>query len=282
MYSALNAGVIGVSAPDLDSALKAAEVGGFDGLEVNGREIADLVEKDGADAVREKFLAAHKIPAAFGLTANWRAEEMDAELKTLDRVAKACAAIGADRTFTWIMPASNDLTFDQNYAYHKERLAPVAKVLADNGCQFGLEFIGPKTVRDKGKYPFIYQVGPMLELAKEVGPNVGLMLDCWHWHTSGGVVADIEKLTNRDVVDVHVNDAPLGVDRDELIDSVRSVPASTGVIDSEGFMKVLKKIGYAGPITPEPFTSELAGLASDEERLRVVSEGVRKLFSFIE
>jgi len=282
MFSVLNPGVIGVTAPDLDSALHAAQFGGFDGVELSGRLIADLVEKDGAEAVKGRFEAADKVAGAFGLPINWRAEDLDAELKALEPVAKACAAIGCTRTFTWIMPVSNDLEFEANYAYHRDRLSKVAKVLADHGCRFGLEFIGPKTIRNTGKHLFLYQVGPMLELAKETGPNVGLMLDCWHWHTSEGIIADLEALTDADIVDVHVNDAPKGVDRDELIDSVRSVPAATGVIDSEGFMKALKKVGYTGPITPEPFTSELAGLASDEERLKVVGEGVRKLFAFIQ
>ena len=282
MYSVLNPGVIGVSAPDLDSMLAAAELGGFDGVELRGKETADLVDRIGVEAVKDKFIQASKIPAAFGLTANWRADDLEPELKELDRVAKACAAVGAVRTFTWIIPSSDERTYDENYAYHVERLTPVAKALADNGCSFGLEFLGPKTIRDRGKHLFIYQVGPMLELAKAVGPNVGLMLDCWHWYTSGGTVADLEKLTDPDVVDVHINDAPKGIDRDAQIDSVRSVPGATGVIDSEGFMKALKKIGYTGPVTPEPFTSELAGLPSDEERLRVISEGVKKLFSYIQ
>ena len=31
----------------------------------------------------------------------------------------------------------------------------------------------------------------MLEFAKECGPNVGLLLDSWHWHHAGATPKDI-------------------------------------------------------------------------------------------
>ncbi len=279
MYSLLNPGVIGVTAPDLDSAIAAAKFGGFDGVEVNGKEIAD----SDLGRIKDRLAKAGMKAGAFGLPTDWRAseEELTSSLPDLGRIARACASIGCTRTFTWIMPCSNDREYAENRRFHIGRLTPVARVLEDAGCAFGLEFIGPKTLRDSQRFPFIYQMGPMLEMAREIGPNVGLMLDCWHWYTSGATIADIEMLDAGDVVDVHVNDAPKGVDRDAQIDSIRSVPASTGVIDSQGFMRALQKIGYDGPITPEPFTSELAGLDSDEDRLNVVGEGMRRLFSFV-
>lgn len=61
----------------------------------------------------------------------------------------------------------------------------------------------------------------MLELCDAVGPNVGLLLDAWHLYTSGHDPADLELLSNQNVVDVHVNDAPAGVAVDDQVDSVR-------------------------------------------------------------
>ncbi|MFI5385212.1 MAG: sugar phosphate isomerase/epimerase family protein [Fimbriimonadales bacterium] len=281
MFSVLNPGAIGVAAPDLEATFTLAKKGRFDGIEVDGNEMAGLVARSDAETVKGRFEQEELIPAAFGLPTQWRATdaELEAALPNLARIARACAAIGCRRTCTWIMPCSDEREFADNRRFHVARLSKVARVLHDHGCSFGLEFVGTKTLRDSQRFPFIYQMGPTLEMAREIGPNVGLLLDSWHWYTSGGTVEDIEGLSASDVVYVHVNDAPKGIDRDAQVDSVRSIPASTGVIDGRGFMRALQGIGYDGPIMPEPFMSELSSLASDEERLRAVGEGMEKLFS---
>lgn len=53
------------------------------------------------------------------------------------------------------------------------------------------------------------------------GPNAGLLLDSWHWHTSLGTVDELRALTNDQVVYVHVNDAPPGIPVEEQYDYVR-------------------------------------------------------------
>ena len=97
----------------------------------------------------------------------------------------------------------------------------------------------------------------MLALGREIGPNVGLLLDCWHWYTSHGTLDDLKRLTAEQVVYVHVNDAPAGIPVDEQQDMVRALPGETGVIDIVGFLQTLRAIGYDGPVTPEPFKKEL-------------------------
>ncbi len=281
MYKALSPGAIGVSAPSIERAIAAARTGGFEGVEVNPREIADLVDERGADAVRAVFAESGVRPAGFGLPVDWRGDEASFErgIEELPRLARAAAAIGATRTMTWVLPSSNERAFDENYRFHVERFKPVAAALADAGCSLGLEFIGPKTMRDSQRYPFIYRMEDMLEMGEEIGPNVGLLLDCWHWYTSGGTLEDLRGLGPEQVVYVHVNDAPAGVPVDEQVDSVRALPGETGVIDIEGFLGTLKSIGYDGPVTPEPFKRELAELPSDEDRLRTVGAAMDRIFS---
>jgi sugar phosphate isomerase/epimerase len=118
----------------------------------------------------------------------------------------------------------------------------------------------------------------MLEMAAEIGPNVGVLLDCWHWYTSGGTTKDIRGLRPAQVVYVHVNDAPAGVPVDAQVDNVRALPGETGVIDIAGFLRALEAIGYDGPVTPEPFSKGLAGLPSDEARLQTVGRAMKAIF----
>ncbi len=272
MYTALSPGAIGVRANTVAEAIAAAKIGGFAGVEFNPAEVADLVERDGAEAVKNLFADAGIRPSGFGLPTDWRGDEAKwrSELALLPRMASAAAAIGGGRTMTWIMPGSNDLPLEENRRFHVERFIPIAAILKTEGVALGLEFIGTQTLRDAQKYPFLYRMGEMLALGAEIGANVGLLLDCWHWHTSGGTVGEIAALKPERIVYVHVNDAPAGVPLEELQDGVRALPGESGVIDIAGFLAALRTIGYDGPVATEPFKKELRDLATDGERLLAV------------
>ena len=281
MFKALSPHAIGVRTQNLQEAIAAAKKGGFDGVEFRPAEVAGLVEQQGADAVKQLFSDAGVRPAGWGLPVDWRGDEEKwrAGLDELPRLAQAAAAIGATRSFTWIMPGSNERPPDENRSFHIERFTPVARILAGSGCQLGLEFIGPKTLRDSLKYPFVYRMSDMLGLGREIGPNVGLLLDCWHWYTSHGTLDELRALQAEQVVYVHVNDAPAGIAVDEQVDNVRALPAETGVIDIVGFLQALQAIGYDGPVVPEPFKKELNALPSDDARLETVGASMRAIFT---
>jgi sugar phosphate isomerase/epimerase len=281
MFKTLSPGAVGVKFASLQDAILGAHRHGFQGLEISIAEIADLVDQQGAPAVLDLFKQSNVIPAAWGLPVDWRTTDanFDKSLAAFPRLAKAAQAIGCARTFTWIMPCSNERSYDDNRAFHVARFKPIAKILADHGCSVGLEFIGPKTLRDSQKYPFIHTMKDMLAMAADIAPNVGLLLDCWHWYTSHGTLADLRALTPRQVVYVHVNDAPKGLDIDQQLDNVRDLPGATGVIDIAGFLQALKQIGYAGPVTPEPFQKNLAILPNDDARLQTVAASMNRIFT---
>ena len=153
------------------------------------------------------------------------------------------------------VPASNDMTYQENWDFSVKRLRAVAEILKDHGHSLGLEFIGPATSRKSAKHLFAYSMDAMLGLAAAIGTgNVGLLFDTWHWYTCRSTVDDVRKLSVSDVVYVHINDAPAGIDPDDQIDNIRCLPAETGVIPLTELMQILTEIGYEGPVTPEPFS----------------------------
>jgi sugar phosphate isomerase/epimerase len=258
---------MGIRSSGLRESISIAGSAGFDGVEIDIREVANLIEQNGASYVRALFADAGVRPAGWGLPVAWNGpeEQWRKGIEELTSLAKAAQQIGCLRTMTWIMPGSNDRAYDENRRFHIDRFGPLAEVLAAHDVRLGLEFIGPKTIRDTQKHQFVYRMLDMVAMGAEIGPNVGLLLDCWHWHTSGGTVDELLSLRPEQVVYVHINDAPVGVAMDAYIDNQRCLPGATGVIDTTGFLQALNSIGYDGPVVPEPFGSP-ASWAADALR----------------
>jgi threonine dehydrogenase-like Zn-dependent dehydrogenase len=165
----------------------------------------------------------------------------------------------------------------ENFRFHTERLSPIARILSERGCGLGLEFLGPKTLRQGHRYSFIHTMDNMLDLCEAVGPNCGLLLDAWHWHMSLGTLEGIRSLAASQVIYVHINDAPAGIPVEMQQDTARALPGETGVIDLPGFLDALRSIGYDGPVVPEPFVPELAALGT-VQAIRRVGEALQRVW----
>ncbi|HXI14842.1 MAG TPA: sugar phosphate isomerase/epimerase family protein [Chloroflexota bacterium] len=280
MYKGLSPGAVNCKPESLKEAIVLAKRHGFGGVEINPREVLSIDEEMGAGTVAALFRDAGLRPAGLGLPVDWRGEDEKwrTGLEQLPALAGVAASIGCKRCMTWVMPSSDDREHAENRRFHVERFTPAARILNEHGISLGLEFIGPKTMRDARKHPFIHKMGDMLELGREIGPNVGLLLDAWHWYTSGGTLDELAQLRSEQVVYVHVSDAPLGVPVDEQIDNQRMLPGETGVIDIGQFLSTLDRIGYDGPITAEPFKAALKELPSDDARLEVVARSLDDIF----
>jgi sugar phosphate isomerase/epimerase len=266
MFKNLSAGAIGIRGATLAETISLAAEAGFEGIDFSIREVAALADGYGMDHVREMFDEAGVRPGQWGLPVAWRDDvQYQQDLASLPRLAAVAAELGCDRTATWCPPASDERTFDENFTWHADRFRPIAAVLKEHGCRLGIEFIGPKTLREGREYEFIYTLEGMMSLADAIGTgNVGLLLDAWHLYTSGGSVDDLDQITAEHIVTVHVNDAPAGVPVDEQVDNVRRLPMATGVIDLPAFMRKLAELDYDGPVTPEPFSQSLNELAAED------------------
>ncbi len=137
--------------------------------------------------------------------------------------------------------------------------------MGDHGIRLGLEYVGPKTSWSATRYPFIHTMAEMRELIAAIDqPNIGLVLDSWHWYTAHETEGDLLSLKGSDVVCCDLNDAPAGIPIDQQKDNTRDLPCATGVIDLKAFLGALKKIGFDGPVRAEPFKSELGRLPPEE------------------
>ncbi len=274
-------GHIGVRA-DQRQALHYAVQYGFEGIaptegEFENKSAAQIGEWLGV--MRDKGIRY----GAAGLSVEFRKDDAKfrSDIAQYPKRAALLKQLGVTRVATWLLPGSSELTYLENFKQHETRLREAAKVLRDNGIRLGLEFVGPRTSRERFRFPFACAQRDMMELVHAIGTdNVGLLVDSWHWYTSHGTVEELMQLSNKDIVHVHVNDAPAGIAVDQQVDNRRGLPVTTGVIDMKGFVNSLVRIGYDGPVEVEPFDQELRKL-EPEVAVQKTAESLSRVWDLI-
>lgn len=276
-FTSLSPGALGFD-PGFPTVVDLATKFEFEAVDPDLRHLRTLSEEELAklsDQLEDRGLRWGVAGVPVDLTAE--ATTFARQLAELEAHAATLAAAGVVRAGTWIRPMSDTLTYRRNFARWVERVALVDEVLAAAGIRFGLEYVGPKTFWSTERYPFVHTLAELRELLAAVGsPNVGVILDSFHWYTAGETADDIRQLSGDQVVSVDLNDAPAGLERDEQQDLSRMLPGATGVIDLASFVGALRDIGYAGPVKVEPFNADLRKLpvqdavARTAEALRAV------------
>ena len=284
MYVSMNGSVArGVSG--LDKARLAAKVGygGVDwdlgpaktaGLEATKALFAELKIKP----------AITNLPMARPLPFGGEAPAFQQALVQLADDAAFCAAIGCQKMMVVLSP-TGPVPKDEHRKIVRDRIAAVAEVLQRSNVRLGIEFLGVQQFR-MGREgapppnPFIWTLPETVALAKDCGPNVGAILDAWHWHHSGGTTAEIVQAGKDRIVHIHISDAK-PQPPEEVRDNQRVMPGE-GVIDLVGFLQALKKIGYDEGVSPEPLgrvppemsPEEGARLALDTTRAVMAKAGI--------
>jgi len=272
MFANLNTGMIQVSLP-FEQALELAREAGFGGIDP---PVGQLVEGPSPEEVRDQIAEAGLRVGGMGLPVEFRKDEKTYEdgLARLPELARLASELGCERCATFIMPGHDELAYPQNFDLHVARLQPVAKILHEHGIRFGVEFVGPRSLRAQFAHAFVHTIDQILELADAIGSNTGVLLDTFHWYTIGASETDIaQKLRNR-ITLVHVNDARPDRTPHEQLDRERELPGETGVIDLAAFMRALRQTDYDGPLTVEPMKCpSLEGL-DDQAKIRKTGESV--------
>jgi len=228
------------------------------------RELIGLARRHGFEAVEPR--ATELIWAATSLSVDFRKDDATfrSGLAELPRLAAGLRRAGADRIGTWIPPSHDTLTYRPNLVLHASRLREVAVILGDHGIRLGLEYVGTQLNLVAKRYPFVHTMAEARDLIAEIGrPNVGLVLDTWHWWTAGDTVEEIRALQASDIVSVDLNDAPRDIPKPQQKDGERELPLATGVIDTRAFMRALQATGFDGPVRCEPFNKPLNALDND-------------------
>ncbi|HUX40581.1 MAG TPA: sugar phosphate isomerase/epimerase family protein [Rectinemataceae bacterium] len=240
-----------------------------------------LIQEQGIEGAR-RILSGNGIRlGSILLPVEWRFDEerFRQDLVPLAGRLDAAAKLGAASFWTYLLPSVDEdpVTF---LGTATRRLRLCAELLEAFGFRLALEFLGPRDLRGRWKHPLMWNMGQTLAWIGAIDrPNVGLLLDSFHWHTAGHNLDDLLRLRASDLVHVHLGDAP-DTARELLPDDDRLYPGE-GAIDLRSFLSGLKSIGYQGIVAQEVLSPRPPTLPA-EELLERSKKGFDKLFAALE
>ena len=182
-------------------------------------------------------------------------EAFEKALVTLAKEAAVAEKIGATHAYNHVW-SSGPREFDENFAWHVERVRRITEILSDHGVHYGLEFLGPHELRTWQKHEFVHSLAGVWAIADAAGGKAGIAFDMYHWYTStNGCMDDVlfmAQHTDR-LVALHMNDAVPGRTFDQQKDMERRLPMETGIIDARDILARFKANPNDALYMIEPF-----------------------------
>lgn len=253
---------------------------GFHGLDVDMNDMVGRAVEVSQQFACQYLLAAEKSlqVGTFELPIDFRVDDakFQASLSKLETMSSICEELKAKRAFVNV-PASASLPFQENFERYRARIGEVADKLAAIGIRIGLAFNATGEAAKRLEHKFITTPAELLTLIKTIGrPNVGLMLDTWHWHLGGGTLDQLKSLTGEQVISVRFADFPA----DLTVDSAK--PKSRLLLNPEdgtftvSVLRWLNEISYEGPLADCPSSSQFMGMTR-ERIVQTLSENLNEV-----
>ncbi len=252
----------------LELDLELCEKHGFDFIEIRTMDkLKDYLETHRVEDLANYF-ETHKIkPYAFNTLVffNNRDEAGYKEIKEeFQYLCEVGQKIGCNTIIAVPLVTTEKITLTKIKESCVEALNELADIGDKYGMRISLEFLGhpQATVNTFGQaYDIIQTVNR---------DNVGITIDCFHFHGMGSRLEDLKKADGSKIFVVHINDVedfPIGL----LTDVDRLWPGE-GAIDLEGILTTLKEIGYKEDmVSVELFRPEYYQL-EPEEAIKIAKE----------
>lgn len=250
---------------DVASAFRAASGAGFRLIEYSARRLIDFAAEGGE--LQHVLGETSVVPVHCGWSAGLRSSraEFDAALPRAAEEMGFAARFGCVGG-SLVLPFRRERGApDPDEADTLDRIGQVAELAAANGLTIVLEFVGLH-IPAAPAHTYRDLASTLRLLAQARRPNLGVLLDSYHWHLSRGTMDDFAAIPAGTPLFVHINDAPPG-DVSTLDDSMRLLPGE-GVIDLPAFLGAIAARGYDGAVSVELFSERLRTMTPEEAAQR--------------
>ncbi len=263
----LNRAVLNPSVPPAE-VVRSAHAAGFTYVEMSAKRLIQTIETDKEARNLLEDRAIIPVHGGWSLRLNWSREKFEQGLLVAEKEMHFAAQWGSRSGALVLPPSLSTVNHGMTEEEMLERIGRTADLASRSGLSLVIEFMG---VASEKPLPASYRtLTGALRVVRLVGrANLGILLDSFHWYTSGGTLDEINDMPTDIPLFVHLNDAPAG-DRRSLTDAMRELPGS-GVIHLSGFLNALLGLGYRGPASIElkhPQLHAMPALAAAETAFR--------------
>lgn len=252
----------------LEQDLILCEKHGYDFIEIRLDKLREYMKTHNNADLKAFFASAHLKPFAFNALEgiNFRSpKEWEEVMSGLDLFCQVGKEIGCAKV---VIVPTNDVgckTVAEIKASSLEAIRAIDARAKDNGWPMALafEFVG---------YPnlCVNTFGQAYDIVEAASMgNVGIVLDCFHFHAMNSKWEDLEQLDIKKLSILHIDDSedlPVGSLRDEH----RLWPGD-GCIDLGRIFRVLKDKGYSEMASVELFRPEYYEMSA-EDTVRIAKE----------
>lgn len=231
--------------------IRAAGAAGFDCLEIWASKLKRFLES-GTTAELKRLFATHRLQA-YSINSIERITFRDADehASLLIECEKLCR-IASEIDCPYIVVVPSPVPAGKDWTDVVEEsvrvLAELGHLAEQHGVALAFEFLGQPDC----SVQTLEQANEIVEqLAR---PNVGLVLDSFHFYAGGSQIESIDAIDPRKLFIFHINDAE-DLPRDELEDRHRLLPG-LGILPLKEIIAALRRIKYDRVVSVEIFRPE--------------------------
>lgn len=250
----------------LESDLALCEAAGYDLIEIRLDKLSDYLTRHTLADLAAFFQRSRIKPYAFNALEFISFRDAAGFQSIMEGLAFCCDAGDAIDCHRVVVVPTFDVgnkTLGEIFDETVRVLSLMADYAAPRGMLLAFEFVG---------YPncSVNTFGQAYDIVQAVDrDNVGVVLDCFHFHAMGSRIEDLRRADGKKVFILHLDDSedlPVGAARDEH----RLMPGEGGV-DLPAIFEALKGIGYDSMVSIELFRPAYWDWP-DEQNIRVCYE----------
>ncbi len=233
---------------DLATDIEVAGKAGFDFVEIWAAKLMGYLERGGLPALKRDLRRAGVKAATLNSVERVTFNDPSGHIRMLEdfrRFCRVAEAIECDTVIVVPSPRPKGVTAASIERESVRVLRELSSLAKPYGVRLAYEFLGfaDCTVNSLAQCAAIVD--------KVARPNVGLVLDTFHFFAGGSSVASLRQVNPRKIFIVHVNDVERAPRR-RMHDALRLFPGK-GIIPLTSILRALKAIGYTGKFSVEVF-----------------------------
>jgi len=233
---------------DLATDIAVAGKAGFDFVEIWAAKLIGYLDRGGLPALRRDLRRAEVTPATLNSVERITFNDPSGHIRMLEEFQRLCRvaeAIGCETILVVPSPRPKRVSDGAIERESVRALRELSRLAKPHGVRLAYEFLGfaDCTVNS------LAQCAAIVE--KVARPNVGLVLDTFHFFAGGSTLASIRAVDPRHIFMVHLNDVERAPRR-KMHDALRLYPGK-GIIPLRGILRELRGIGYTGQMSVEIF-----------------------------